>query len=416
MKTLLRSQHSCALFSGVAIGALLMTSAAFAQSTTLRILAPASGTGQGITKMAEKFKQERGDIDVQIQQVPSGENYAQAMLTQLQAGAASDILFTNSGWGAPESVMPLGEAGHLEDLSAQPWAADFPESRVPEDWLNGKLLGLPLSMTNIGLVYNQKLYDELGLTVPKTFDELLEVCKAADAKGKRAIGVSGSSSFYFYQSVALSTVFAENPNWSQDRADGKVTFSDTPGWHEALERVEAMKQAYCFPLGVQAVVPPQLFADIAAGNVISAVGPTSLMGAVKGMAPDIDLRLTAFPGTSADDTLAMGIFNDTLSVNANAENKEAALAFLEFLATPENMAEYSVIAGGTAPADVAAGVFPEALSDLSAFYTSDKVFSVPHHSWKAAEVRGTLIADGSAFFADTITIEKFLADLDAAWR
>ncbi len=416
MKTLTRSSHYRVLYLGVALGALAVSGAAMAQTATLRILAPASGTGNGIAKMAEKFEKERGNIDVQIQQVPSGENYAQALLTQLQAGAGADIMFTNSGWGAPESVLPLGEAGHLEDLSSRPWAAEFPKTRVAEHWAGDKLLGLPLSMANIGLVYNKKLYDELGLKVPTTFDELIEVCKAADAKGKRAVGVAGASSFYFYQSVALSTVFAENPKWSEDRAAGKVTFSNTPGWRAALDRVNAMQDANCFPLGVQAVVPPQLFADIAGGNVISAVGPTSLMGAVKGMAPDIDLRMTAFPGDKPENTLAMGIFNDTLSVNAKASNKELALEFLDYLARPENMKDYTAIAGGTAPADVAAKVFPNALSDLSAFYADGRVFTVPHHSWRAAEVRGTLISDGSAFFADTIDADKFLADLDKAWR
>ncbi|SFZ84638.1 raffinose/stachyose/melibiose transport system substrate-binding protein [Devosia enhydra] len=394
----------------------VLTAGAALAQTQVRLLAPASGSGVGFAAIAEKFNAAQSDVKVEIQRVPSGESYAQAMFTQLQAGAGADLIFTNAGYGAPESMLPLAEAGQLADLTDRAFAAEFPPERVAEYWSDGKLYGLPLSLTNVGLVYNVDLLAQNGLTPPETFEELLALCDKAVSLNKSAVGIAGSSPFYFYEAVAVGTVFVEDPDWSEKRTAGETTFAGTPGWTAAFERVKTMLDRQCFPVGVQAITPPQLFADIAAGNVLMAVGPTTLMGAVVNMNPAITLKMRPFPNDAAERTAAMSVYNDALSVNAKSANQDAAFAFLDYLSQPEQMAEFVKLAGGTAPADAAAGAFPPALEDMVPFYAEGRVHTVPHHAWREPAVRGVLISSGGAFLAGSKTAAEFVADLDAAWK
>lgn len=389
--------------------------AAWAQ-TEIRVMAASSGSGIGLAQMAEQFNASQAEIRVVVEQVPPGDSYAQTVFTQLQAGTGPDLFLTNAGYGAPESMLPIAESGGLADLAARPWAKDVPENAFRGFWRDGKLYGLPLTLMNVGYVYNVDLMKREGLSAPTTFDELLALCDAAAANGKNAVGVAGVVSFYFYESMAIDTVFVDDAEWSSKRAAGEVTFAKSPGWAAALEHVAQMREHKCFQPGVQAASPAQLFGDIAAENVLGAIGPTTLMGAVVNMNPDINLAMIPVPGATADRTVAAGIFNEALSLNAKSTKQGAAAAFLDWLSDSAHLRAYANIAGGTAPADALAGKFATPLAAMTTYYTDRRVRSIPHHDWRASEMRGVLNQSGSAFFAGSKTVEQFLADLDAAWK
>ncbi|MFB9950685.1 ABC transporter substrate-binding protein [Rhizobium puerariae] len=395
-----------------------VTLAAFpaAAKDTIRVLAPASGSGTAFQALGEAYGKVNPDIQVVVQQFPSGDAYAQALLTQLQAGAGADLIFTNGGWGAPESLQPLAKAQRLGDLAKASFAKDFSDKVVPEFWADGKLYGLPLALLNVGLIYNAKELSALGAAAPQTFDDLIALCDLAQKKGKSALTISGASPFYFLETVAVSTVYNKDPQWNEKRTEGKVNFAESAGWKDAFDRIKKMIDAKCFVPGIAATTSPQAFAQLASGQALMAVGPTTFMGAVVAMNPTLDLRMRPFPAKSADETVAIGFYNDALSLNAQSKNAAASTAFLEWLSKPEQQATYAKIAGGTTPSDAAAHKFEGALAEMTPYFAADRDRQIPHHTWQQPQLRAALIASGNALFAGQKTGEQVLKDLDLAGR
>jgi ABC-type glycerol-3-phosphate transport system substrate-binding protein len=100
----------------------------------------------------------------------------------LSAGGDSpfDIVHGANGqvadWGGPGWLMPLN------DLVEKYWdeynLGDIPEPAWEGVTLDGNIYGVPIVGNTLHLIYRQDVFDELGLEVPDTYDEVIEVCNA----------------------------------------------------------------------------------------------------------------------------------------------------------------------------------------------------------------------------------------------
>lgn len=79
-------------------------------------------------------------------------------------------------WGAPGWLLPLN------DLVDQYWdeynLGDIPEKAWEGSTIDGVIYGVPIVGNTLHLIYRQDVFDELGLEVPDTYDEVIEVCNA----------------------------------------------------------------------------------------------------------------------------------------------------------------------------------------------------------------------------------------------
>jgi raffinose/stachyose/melibiose transport system substrate-binding protein len=399
-----------------ALGLAAMGAGALAQDGTVRVVAASSGSGNALVELAKAYVASHPGSNVEVQQIPVGESYTQAILGQLQGGAGPDIIFTNAGYGAPESLVPLGASGALLDLSSESWAAGIPADARADFGAQQAIWGLPLALLSVAIIYNADVVADLGVALPATYPELLKLCATAKAVGKSAFGVPGSNPYFFIQAIAAQTVYADDPAWNQKRQAGEVTFEGTEGWHVALDRYQEMAKQGCFFPGFEVAGVSQLFAAIAGGDVLMAIGPTTLMGGVKAMNPAINLKMAPFPGETADTNQVIAFYNDAVGVNVNAAEPEAAKAFIAWLAEPEQLAEYSNIAGGVPPGDVALLKFPEALRDLVPSFEAGRTISAPHFGWPSAEVRAELVRGASGLVTGQTSTADVLRAMDAAWQ
>ncbi|KAA3655757.1 MAG: extracellular solute-binding protein, partial [Chloroflexi bacterium] len=87
------------------------------------------------------------------------------------------VHFANSQvgeWGAPGWLLPLN------DLVDKYWdeynLGDIPEKSWEGVTIDGNIYGVPIVGNTLHLIYRQDVFDELGLEVPDTYDEVIEVC------------------------------------------------------------------------------------------------------------------------------------------------------------------------------------------------------------------------------------------------
>ncbi|MCP5097081.1 MAG: extracellular solute-binding protein [Chloroflexi bacterium] len=87
------------------------------------------------------------------------------------------VHFANSQvgeWGAPGWLLPLN------DLVDQYWdeynLGDIPEKAWEGVTLDGNIYGVPMVGNTLHLIYRQDIFDELGIAVPDTYDDVIDAC------------------------------------------------------------------------------------------------------------------------------------------------------------------------------------------------------------------------------------------------
>lgn len=120
------------------------------------------------------------------------------------------------------------------------------------DWytFDGNLYALP-DGNNIGLVYyNKELFDQAGVKVPTTFEEMVDVVKQLKAKGIQPMAIGEKDTWtgsFLFMNILLRT--NDGPGFLKDVADGKKTFED-PAFKEAVASMQDLIQAGAFQEGV----------------------------------------------------------------------------------------------------------------------------------------------------------------------
>ena len=101
--------------------------------------------------------------------------------TDVKAGNAPDL--AQVGYAEVPEVFTKGL---LEDVTeeAAKYKSNFAEGPYSMMQIDGKTYGLPQDTGPLVYFYNQKAFDELGIKVPKTKDELIAAAKTAAASGK----------------------------------------------------------------------------------------------------------------------------------------------------------------------------------------------------------------------------------------
>ena len=149
-----------------------------------------------------------------------------------------------------------------------------------------------------GIFTNDDLFQKLGLKVPQTFPQLLDLCRSAKAAGTTAIisqrGRAGSRNFLV--DLAVGTVYGKDTHWAGGQRAGKVSFDGTPGWHQALQEYIDMNDAGCFQPGVIGTTLPSANAQFAQGQGLMAATVSSNKGLIDAGDPQFRISFHPFPG------------------------------------------------------------------------------------------------------------------------
>lgn len=176
--------------------------AGLAALLVLAVAPPAGGQGKTITlSMLAGFKEDvlranlpefekKTGIKVLVDASPFADMYKKNLLA-LSTGGRFDALFLDEPWIPPlsEFLSPLDE--RLRGFDMQ----DFVPTTVSAGAFEGKQYALPVDPNVQILVYRKDLFEQKGLKVPATWDEMLAAARALHdpAKQQYGIAITGSS-------------------------------------------------------------------------------------------------------------------------------------------------------------------------------------------------------------------------------
>jgi raffinose/stachyose/melibiose transport system substrate-binding protein len=220
--------------------------------------------------------------------------------TRLATGEMNDIFYYNSG----SLLQALHPSDTLVDLSQEPFIANIAESFLPTVSQNGGIFGVPVGYASAGgILYNKKVYEDLGLSVPKTWDEF-----AANNEKIKAAGISPVLQTYGDTWTSQLFVLADNynvaqavPNFAEDYTNNKAKYAAIPEARAGFEHLQEGFEKDWYQQDFATARFEQGLEMLANGEVPQYPMLTQVMNAVASNWPDKvnDVGFFAQPGPDA---------------------------------------------------------------------------------------------------------------------
>ena len=260
-----------------------------------------------------------------------GEDYNTALSTAIAGGAAPDLI----GFGPGTSVAAAASAGQIVDLTGKVPVDNLIEAAANQvKMADGKVWGSPLAAYTVGMFYQRPVFQKYNVTAPKTWDDLLAVCKQLKDAGVTPLEMPGKDGIlpYFLYMLAVSSSLGEQG--SRDLMAGKVKLTDD----SLLPAAKLMTdlQPY-FNEGFQSVSYAEGKAEFANARAAMIPGGSADYTGYKQVNPQVDVGVFGFPppaNSSGKPTTVTGM-ELIYTVNAQTKGADAAAAFVGWLATKD---------------------------------------------------------------------------------
>ena len=313
------------------------------------------------------FTKQHPDIEVVFSPTAPTE-YNAVLDAKLKAGTAGDLIACRPF----DKSLDLFNAGQVVSLNDLPGMSNF-SAIAKAAWStdDGKTtFAVPMASVIHGFFYNKKIFQELGLSVPKTEKEFLAVLDKVKASGKYIPLVIGTkdqweSATMGYQNIGPTLWDGEAGR--KGLIDGSAQYNKG-GFLAAFEALAKWKPYLA--QGYQALAYPDAQNLFAQGR--GAIYPAGSwdIGVFHQMNPKLDFGAFAPYSFEGKDQVVIDDHPDiALGLNAASKNKEAARTFLAWVATPE----FAQLYGNALP-----GFFPLANGD----YTLNDPVAQEFASWK----------------------------------
>lgn len=260
-------------------------------------------------------------------------NYNTILSTALAGGTGPDLMMVRA-YGGMENVA---SAGYLEPLSTEtiPALADFADTALQAETMRSdqKLYAVPFASQTQLVIYNKGIFDANGITEPQTWDELIAASQKLKDAGIMPFA-NGTATAWQNETIVFDlTSSIMGKGFYEDLMAGKADFTDAR-FVEALTDLKAITQY--FPDGFIGLDYPSAQQLFSSGMAAMFAGGSYELATFATQNPDIELGVFAAPGKTAEDEKLVGLYYDGgYAANANGANKEAALKFLNFVASQE---------------------------------------------------------------------------------
>jgi raffinose/stachyose/melibiose transport system substrate-binding protein len=405
--------------AAVALGVLAAPSAQARRGDTIKVTLLALSNKEGAYKvLIPNFERVHPEIEIDPSYLQASD-LSRLETVQLAAGNAPDILDAAPGCGTPIAVCVLGKSGALAPMTNTPWVKRSMPLVVSASKYGPVLYTFEPTVAPYGLFTNDDLFRKLGLKVPRTFAQLLDVCRKAKAAGTVAVLLPGgtpASVGTLVSALGTATVYAKDASWRAKLRAGKATFAGTPGWHQALQEIVDMNDAGCFQPGAAATMQASAIQQFAQGQALTLAFLSNNKGQIDASDPQFAYSHHPFPAASdAGHAWTAVTMNDSLSVNAHSSTQvqAAAQTFVDFVARPKQNALYAQVTGGLSQYQFIHGQVPAFMSDFADVFAEHRYVIAPYQGWYAKVTQAAQSAIG--LVTGQLSIDDVLDAMDAAW-
>jgi raffinose/stachyose/melibiose transport system substrate-binding protein len=364
--------------SAALAGAILFVSGAAHAEVTLSVLIDNNPeTIASMEALTAAYSAANPDVTFDIEQRNGGAEGDNIIKTRLATGEMADIFNYNSG-SLFQALKPQETLVDLSSIDGQANVLDSFKQVVTAP--DGTVRGVPFGPAmGGGIFYNRKIYADLGLSVPKTWDEFMaNNAKVAEAGKVPVITTFGDT--WTSQLFVLSDYFnvqSEVPSFATDYTANKAKYATTPAAMRGFGYLQAVFEANYMNADFGVAKFEDGMRMVATGEGAHYPMLTFGIGTVKQNHPDnlADLGFFAQPGPDAAKNGLTVWMPAALYVPTASENTDEAIKFLNFVASVEGCNTMIGAAGASGPylikgCDLPADV-PQAVSDMLPYFQTE---------------------------------------------
>ena len=320
------------------------------------------------------FEDANPDIDLKVETRPGGGDGDNLVKTRLSTGDMAEVFEYNSG----SLFQAIAPETNLTPVTDEAYMGDLDETFKDVVSAGDNAYGVPWGyITGGGMFYNTPVFEELGLEIPKTWDEFMANNEKIKAAGITPVEQSYGDTWTSQLMVLANNhnVVAANPTFPEDYTANKAKFSTTPEALAGFEYLQELNEAGYLNDDYASDLFTDALTAVATGEAAQYPMATFGLGGIADVAPDNvdDVGFFALPGddpSTNGPTLwyPSGVY---IPKGVEGDQLEAAKKFQAFLASPEGceaQAGAAPVGGPFAvttcelPADV-----PTAVEDVQAY-------------------------------------------------
>lgn len=289
------------------------------------------GQGEALEKLVKEFEKENPNIKVNLQNQGNYGDLNQILVATMQS--PDDLPTITQAY--PDWMLQFQDANLVADLTDMVKGEDGIEDyddiipgvreEIEED---GKIVGLPFNKSTEVLWYNKTMFDELGLEVPTTYEQLEEVSKKIkEEKGIPGVGFDSLANFY--------STYLHNKGLDMDED------LDVAG-EKSVEAVEyyqkGIKDGYFRIAGTDQYMSGPFANEQVGAYIGSNAGEVYIKDGVE---DKFEYAAAPYP---AESSVQQGT-NIYMFDNASEEEKKAAFEFLKFLISKDSQIDFALDTG-----------------------------------------------------------------------
>ena len=279
-------------------------------------------------KVQERLNANGENITIEFRGIKSTE-YDAVLRTAMSGGDGPDIFTSRGGAG----TRSYAEAGLIEPLDAIDLSG-FDEGILQQVSYEGQVYAVPFAVQTLTFFYNKTIFEENGLSEPKTWDELMQIMETLKSRGITPIAIGGKDGYAVCLMVDVIGATWLGDQWAQDVIAGRTDFTD-PKFVDVLAKVDSLKQyAQDGFLGTAQRDARTLFATGQTAIIIDGIWAVNTYY----LQTDPDLQLGSFlapPAREGDPVRIYPYVDGGYAVNSRSAVKEAALRVAAYTATAE---------------------------------------------------------------------------------
>ena len=288
--------------------------------------------------LVNKFMEENPDIQVNV---TLAESTTTTLISRVAAGNIPQLVSVFP-WSA--SYKDMFREGLFMDLTDQDFMKRVTPSVLERCEVNGKQYSLPLTTNSFGLYYNVDIFNELGLTIPKTMDEMWGVCDKLVEAGiqpfsfpdKKAVRISQQ-----FDRMLIGCVDHDFYSKCDEQINGSYNIKDDPNIRKYAETILKLRE-YGNPDSLGYDDEPA-YEEFTSGKSAMYIDGSWAVTTFETMNPDLNFNCTAIPAITTDDFWTCGTVDTAYSISADCtpEQQDACIRFLDFLVREDIAQEFS---------------------------------------------------------------------------
>lgn len=355
-----------------------------------------------IDELINRFEAANPGITVKQTNLPNNET-RNVLLMRIAADDVPDVLSVYPN--APE-FREFVKEGFLYDLSNQSFLSRVNQNVLEPIRLDGKDYSLPISLNTIGVHYNEKMFADLNLSVPKTYEEFIAACETLQNAGIAPLAFSDKDSWtvgIFANCSAGKEMGKANADaFFAGLANGSVSATNDPVMREIAEMIVELREKFASG-NTAAYGYNDAINAFATGKAAMFINGIWAIPSIVQANPDLQFKMFPIPASAGRETTTIYGIDFSVSLAADIKNPEAGLAFLDFLATPATAQYFSDIDNSPSVIN-GVQVKSKRITSLVELLNAGKAFEWNHFKW----------ADGmEGRFNDTVQELAIERDIDA---